>query len=109
MVGPSSRPEQAWRLAEFGLRRSPLAQRRVGPQRAPRRPASKWRLEGGTVLSERVLIDGVGAARPVAEIDIQPLRREPAQRIDDHVLVRKKRLRQLIKLGVAEQPARFDR
>src|SRR5438128_1084430 len=30
MVGSPSRPEQAWRLAELGLPRSPLAHRRVG-------------------------------------------------------------------------------
>lgn len=61
------------------------------------------------MLGERALVDGVAAARSVTEIDLQPLRRDPCQRVGDNVLVRKKGLRQLIEVGVVLKAAVLDR
>jgi hypothetical protein len=61
------------------------------------------------MLGERVLVNGVGTARSVAEIDLQPLRRDPRQPVGDHILMRKEALRQLVEVGVVEQAAVLDR
>jgi len=62
------------RLELSGVAQQVLQPLRVSVQRAPRSPPSQRRLEAGAVLSKRVLVDGVGAAAPIAEIDFQPLR-----------------------------------
>jgi len=42
---------------------------------------------GAVALSERVLINGAGAAIPVVELDLEPLRRDPRQRVGDYLPV----------------------
>jgi hypothetical protein len=73
------------------------------------RPATQRRLGPDAVLCRGVLGHRIGAAGPVVQVDLEPPRGVPRQRVGDHVVVGDERIGQLAELGVMEQPAVSDR
>lgn len=59
----------------------------------------------GAVVGDCVLADSDGAAVAVVELDLEPFRRHPRERVGDDVLVREQRVGKLVQVGIVEQPA----
>ena len=75
---------------------------RARVERLACRPATQRRFGPDAVLCRGVFGHGVGAAGPVVQVDLEPLRGGPRQRVGDHVVVGEEHVGQLVELGVVE-------